>query len=120
MLIKTLRLLLAIVTASVLVALSVANRHVVALVLDPFKPEAPAIQLMMPLYVYLIGALIAGVILGGIATWLTQGRWRRASRHHTAESLRWRNEADRLVRERDASIASGSKSLPSPDRRNAA
>jgi uncharacterized integral membrane protein len=120
MLVKTFRLLAAVLTGAVLVALAVANRNPVTLILDPFKPEAPAVQLDLPLYVYLLGALIAGALLGGIATWLSQGRWRRQSRHHTAEALRWRNEADRLARERDQSVASGVKPLLSDQRQNAA
>ncbi len=120
MIVKTFRLLLALVAATVLVSLAVANRQRVPLILDPFQPEAPAVQLMLPMYAYLIGALIAGVVLGGAATWLSQGRWRRATHHHTAEAKRWRSEADRLVRERDASVGSGSKALLADQRRNAA
>jgi uncharacterized integral membrane protein len=118
--VKSFRLLLAALAASVLVALAVANRQIVPLILDPFKPEAPAYQLELPLYTYLIGALIAGVVLGGAATWLSQGRWRRASRHNTAEALRWRSEADRLSRERDAGVSAGAKALLSDERRTAA
>jgi uncharacterized integral membrane protein len=119
MLLKTLRLLSAVVFGAVLIAISVANRKPVPLVLDPFKPDAPAVQLDLPLYVYLIGALTAGVMLGGLATWVTQGRWRRQSRHNTTEALRWRNEADRLARERDSLIA-GSGRLLLDDSRDAA
>ena len=119
MLMKTLRLLLAVVTGAVLIAIAVANRKPVPLILDPFKPDAPAIQLDLPLYVYLLGALTVGVMLGGLATWITQGRWRRQSRHNTAEALRWRNEADRLARERDSVVANG-RNLLADDSRDAA
>ena len=119
-------LIVSFLAAIVLVSIAVANRHSVALVLDPFRPEAPALQIVLPFYAHFIGALIAGVLLGGVATWVTQGRWRRSSRKSVEDAKRWRTEADRLMRERDASITSGNTSgsktanLPSVSRRTAA
>ena len=101
-------LIVSFLAAIVLVAIAVANRHDVALVLDPFRPEAPALQLVLPFYMHIIGALIAGVLLGGAATWVTQGRWRRSSRRSLDDAKRWRTEADRLMRERDANLMAGS------------
>ncbi|MEQ1576331.1 MAG: hypothetical protein ABL894_01650 [Hyphomicrobium sp.] len=124
---RMLGLVVSFLAAIVLVAIAVSNRHSVALVLDPFRPEAPALQIVLPFYAHIIGALIAGVLLGGVATWITQGRWRKSSRKSVEEAKRWRTEADRLIRERDASIATaggpaGTKpvALPSPSRRTAA
>ena len=119
-------LIVSFLAAIVLVSIAVANRHSVALVLDPFRPEAPALQIVLPFYAHFIGALITGVLLGGVATWVTQGRWRRSSRKGVEDAKRWRTEADRLMRERDASVASGNMSgsktanLPSVSRRTAA
>lgn len=87
-----------------LVTLGVANRQVVPLVLDPFNPAAPLVTLRLPFFAYLFGALIAGVIVGGFATWLTQGKWRRLARTRTQDMLRWRGEAERLQREREESL----------------
>jgi len=42
---------------------------------------------------------------GGIATWVTQARWRRSARRRGAEAQRWQAEADRLGRERQAAVA---------------
>ena len=42
--------------AILLVTLALANRHGVRLVLDPFRPDNPVISLVLPFYVYLIGA----------------------------------------------------------------
>jgi uncharacterized integral membrane protein len=98
-------LLVGFLFAVLLVTLAVANRHAVRLVLDPFNAQNPVIALELPFYAYLLGALIAGVVLGGIATWLSQGKWRRIARTRTQEAVRWRAEAERLIRERDASVA---------------
>jgi hypothetical protein len=92
-------LLLALPAAIVLITLAVSNRHGVRLILDPFRPDDPVLSLVLPLYAYLLAALILGVILGGAAAWMTQGRWRRVARRRTAEALQWQAEADRLSRE---------------------
>jgi hypothetical protein len=89
----------------VLAALGVANTHDVRLALDPFRPDDPALSLVLPLYAWLLGALIIGVIVGGLATWMTQARWRRSARRREAESQRWKAEADRLGRERQIESA---------------
>ncbi len=98
---KVLYLLLGLPGALVLLTLAVANRHPVRLVLDPFHPDTPTFSLTLPFYVFLLGGLIAGVALGGIATWLNQGRWRHAANLRTREARRWQSEAERLTRERD-------------------
>lgn len=98
-------LLVAFPVAVLLIALAVANRHSVKLVLDPFRPETPVISVNLPFYAYLFGALLLGVLAGGAAAWIGQSRWRRTARHRTQEAMRWRAEADRLARERDANVA---------------
>jgi uncharacterized integral membrane protein len=114
-------LLVAFPAAVFLITLAVANRHSVRLVLDPFRPETPVLSLVMPFYAYLFGALLIGVILGGLATWLSQRRWRRTARTRTTEARRWQAEADRLTRERDAEVASRGRALAAPSgRRDAA
>lgn len=92
---------IALVAFVALVTLCVANRDPVRLVLDPFRPDAPVISMNLPLYAYLIAALIFGVVLGGMATWFGQGRWRKTARVKAQDAMRWQAEADRLARERD-------------------
>ena len=106
---------IALVAAVLLVTLSVANRDPVRLVLDPFRPEAPVISLTLPLYAYLLGALTIGVVLGGLSTWMTQGRWRKTARVKAQDAMRWQAEADRLARERDNQIGA-SRTLVSSKR----
>lgn len=110
-------LLLAAPAAVLLITLAVANRHSVLLVLDPFRPQAPTIALSMPFYIYLLSALILGVMLGGLATWMSQGRFRRLARLRGVEARRWHAEADRLARERDNDVAArGAARLAGPKR----
>jgi hypothetical protein len=97
--------LIAFPVAVLLVTLAVANRHAVRLVLDPFRPEAPVVSLVLPFYVYLFGALVLGVLAGGTAAWMGQSRWRRTARTRAQEASRWHAEADRLARERDAEVS---------------
>ncbi len=116
---RILWLLVAFPGATLLVALAVANRHAVRVVLDPFRPEAPAVELSVPLYICLLGALFFGILLGGFATWLGQSRYRRVARVRTVEAKRWQAEADRLTRERDRDVSQRSKQIAAP-RRDAA
>ncbi|MEQ1715066.1 MAG: LapA family protein [Hyphomicrobium sp.] len=104
MLRRLVSLMIAFPLGIVLVALAIANRHPVQLILDPFKPEAPALAVELPFYGYLLGALVAGVILGGVATWMGQSRWRRTARVQGQRAQRYEAEADRLAREREADV----------------
>jgi len=101
---RVVRLLIAFPVALLLITLAVSNRHSVRLILDPFRPEAPALAVDMPFYFFLLGALVVGVVVGGWATWLSQSHWRKSARQRAQDALRWRAEADRLTRERDEQL----------------
>jgi hypothetical protein len=47
----------------------------------------------------MLGALALGLLIGGLATWLGQGKWRRMARQRGQESTHWRRQADRLEKE---------------------
>jgi hypothetical protein len=98
-------LLIGFMAAVFMVTLAVANRHGVRLVLDPFNPQDPVVAIELPFYGYLFAMLLFGVMLGGMATWLRQGKWRRIARVRTQDATRWKAEAERLSRERDATAA---------------
>jgi uncharacterized integral membrane protein len=66
--------------AIILIALAVANRTPVAFTLDPFNPGNPALTTEMPLFFLIFGALAIGLIIGSVATWIRQGRYRRQAR----------------------------------------
>ncbi|HEY4192297.1 MAG TPA: DUF1049 domain-containing protein [Mesorhizobium sp.] len=87
------RLLLIVVFAPlaiILIALAVANRELVSFTLDPFNPGNPALTLTLPLFIYLFLALVVGMVVGSLATWFRQGRYRKLARQRglEAESLR--------------------------------
>lgn len=64
----------------VIVALAVANRRPVPLSFDPFSATSTLV-LQVPLFAIIFAALMLGVILGGIAVWFGQHRFRREARH---------------------------------------
>lgn len=101
---RMLSMIFTFVMAVILITLFVINRHEVQLVLDPFNPKDPAYGLTFPFYWFMFGFLFIGAILGGMTAWLTQGKWRRTARQRTQEAMRWKAEAERLTRERDANV----------------
>jgi uncharacterized protein HemY len=100
MLRRIFRLLVLLPAVIVLAPLGVANRQDVRLGLDPFRPDDPALSLVLPFYAWLLTALILGVLIGGLATWASQAHWRQSARRSEAEAQRWKAEADRLGRDR--------------------
>ncbi|MEO0673071.1 MAG: hypothetical protein AAFZ05_13710 [Pseudomonadota bacterium] len=101
--------LIAAASALLLVVLALANRHDVRLGLDPFQPDQPALALTLPFFFYLFAALIAGVVIGGMSTWFSQGKWRKTARQRTQDAMRWKGEVDRLTRERDSHVEAAKK-----------
>ena len=81
--------------AIVLVALAVANRAIAPFTLDPFNPGNPALTIYWPLFVYIFIALALGLIVGSVATWLRQGKYRKLARERAAESAKLREAAAR-------------------------
>ena len=108
--------------AVVLVPLSVANRHTVTLSLNPFDPQDPRLTVTdIPLFWVIFASLGVGIVVGGIAVWTRQGRWRKEARVKRREAAKWHKEADQLREMQTASQpASGIKGLTGPDNRTAA
>ena len=93
---KFFKLLIFVPIAVVILAFAMANRQVVSISFDPFsEPESGAAMLTAPLYILLFLTLIVGVVVGGVATWFTQGRNRRRARLAEDAADRWRAEAER-------------------------
>jgi uncharacterized integral membrane protein len=91
--------LIVIPLAVVLTALAVINRGPVILYLNPLGGAGATPAIEAPLFVLLLGACALGVIIGGVATWLSQGKWRRNARETRAEAKALRRQADRLEKE---------------------
>jgi hypothetical protein len=77
---------------------AVANRQAVLVSFDPFDPAHPAYAMSVPLFALTLVLLIGGVVVGGVAAWLRQGKWRRAARLAQGEARDLRAELDRLKR----------------------
>ena len=80
----------------ILITIAISNRQIVTFSIDPVSKIDPFFSLSLPLYLLLFAAILFGIIFGGIAAWLAQGKWRRNARHMTAEAAKWREEARRL------------------------
>src|SRR5579862_7719917 len=80
--------------AALLIAFAVANRQTVTVSFDPFSSAAPAYSATLPLFAVIFVVLIVGVLLGGIAAWLRQGKWRRSARRLEAEVRSLQTEID--------------------------
>ena len=78
--------------AVVIVALAVANRQMVTVSFDPFSTADPALALRLPLFALVFVVLLAGVLIGGIAAWLKQHKWRRDARRLEAQLRRVETE----------------------------
>lgn len=74
---RFLKTIVIIPVAAVLVALAIANRQPVTVSFDPFDSSDPDLTVTVPFYLVGFTVLIAGVVLGGIAAWLKQGKQRR-------------------------------------------
>jgi uncharacterized integral membrane protein len=84
--------------AIIIIALAVANRQIVTISLDPFSAEHPAASVALPLFGLIIVFLIVGVLIGGIAAWLRQARWRRMARRLEREAGALRGEIEEFKR----------------------
>ena len=77
--------------ALVFLIFAFANRHFVTVAFDPFDSgDIPAFSISAPLFAVLIGSVMFGVLVGGLATWATQGKYRKAARQSRAELERLR------------------------------
>ena len=81
--------------AIVLIALAVANRELVAFTVDPFNPGNPGLTVSLPFFIFLFAALALGMVIGSLATWFRQGRYRKLARQRGVEAENLRQAAAR-------------------------
>ena len=93
MLRKIIAVVILVPLAIVMIAFAVANRQIVTVSLDPFGGSDSGFTL--PLFVLIILLLIIGVLIGGLAAWVRQGKWRSAARRgeRQLQALRKKLEA---------------------------
>jgi len=94
--IALLKALVVIPIALLLILLAIANRAPVVFSFDPFERGASEFAFSAPLYALLFGALLLGVLLGGVGAWLSAGRQRRSGRASRREVGRLKQETERL------------------------
>jgi uncharacterized integral membrane protein len=107
---KVVKALVLLPLAIIIVAFAVANRQTVVVSFDPFDRVDPAFSLALPLYVLILALVIVGVIVGGTAAWLRQGKWRWRARLAESRARELRAEIDDLKR-RDATGPSGTPTV---------
>jgi len=103
----------------VLVALGVANREPLTVSLDPFRPANPALSIHPPLFLAFFAVLIAGVLIGGIAVWISHYKVRRALHRARLEIGRLQSErpmGESTAAQPSGQTLSGQKALAGPRR----
>ena len=108
---KLINLIIFVPVGIVLILLSVANRGVVSLALNPFQPDDQLLSVSAPMFVFLFSALILGMIIGSVATWFGQSKHRKRARREAREAVKWQAEAGQQ-KARAESLAGQSLSLP--------
>lgn len=91
---KVVAALIVVPLAVVIIAFAIANRQDVTVSFDPFDPAHAAYSITIWLFVPILAALIAGVAIGGLASWLRHGRWRRVARRLEREAHQLRGELE--------------------------
>jgi uncharacterized integral membrane protein len=72
--------------AVVIIGFAVANRQAVTVSFDPFNAANPAYAATLPLFVIVLLLVILGVMIGGVAAWLRQSKWRHLARRAEAQN----------------------------------
>jgi uncharacterized integral membrane protein len=90
--------------AVIILMFALANRELVTVSFDPLSATNPAASVTLPLFVVIFILLILGVVIGGVAAWLRQGRYRRSTRLLEGDIAALRREVD-VLNERLAAAA---------------
>ncbi len=100
----------------VLIAFAVANRQIVTVSFDPFNTQAPAASVTLPLFALVVVILIVGVVIGGSASWLRHGSWRRTARRLERDLGSLREELEAHKRAAAAAPANIPRAMEPPER----
>ena len=95
------------------ITFAVANRQIVVVSLDLFDQAHPAIAISLPLFALILVFIIGGVVVGGVAGWLKQSKWRRAARRAQWEARELRAEVDELKRPGRSTTEPTTSGMPS-------
>lgn len=98
--------------AIIIIAFAVTNRQTVTVSFDPFSVADPAYSARLPLFVLVFLLVLLGVIIGGVAAWMRQAKWRRTARRLDADVRALHSEIEALRRgDANAGAARPSPSL---------
>lgn len=90
-----LKALILVPIALAIVLFSVANRAAVRVSLDPIS-DAPQFAYDVPLFAVVLASIAAGILIGGLASWIAQGKHRKAARRNRREVEALRSETQSL------------------------
>jgi uncharacterized integral membrane protein len=91
---RYLKLLVILPIAVAAIGMAVINRGPATLFYLP--PQFGSASVTLPMFVVLFAAIMAGVLMGGMAAWWAQGRHRRLERAYRREAETLKAEAERL------------------------
>ena len=100
--------------AVIFTAFAVANRQSVTVSFDPFSSTSPAYAATLPLFAIVFAVLILGVLVGGFAAWLRQGKWRRSARRLNGEVRALHDEMETVRRRFGTSEQAVAPQEPAP------
>jgi uncharacterized integral membrane protein len=98
MLRRTISILIVVPLTVIIVAFAVTNRQLVTVSFDPFSSTNPAYAATLPLFVLIFVLMIFGVLIGGVAVWIRQTKWRRTARKLDGEVRTLHQEMDAIRR----------------------
>ncbi|RXF72698.1 LapA family protein [Hansschlegelia zhihuaiae] len=99
-----------------IILFAVANRQSVTIGFDPFAPDAPALSVDLPLFAVVLFSLMLGVVVGGVASWARQGKWRKEAKRRRLQNERLEAETEQARREAAAARRSAAIALPAPQK----
>ncbi len=99
--------------AAIFVVFAVANRHTLTLDLWPLP-----LEIDLPVYIAVLGALAVGMAVGGSAQWISDGKWRRRARadKRKASALERRLTLVEAAREAEDGTGGETSEPPAPRR----
>ncbi|SIR12880.1 Protein of unknown function [Rhizobium sp. RU35A] len=77
--------------AIILIVLCVTNRQTVTLALNPFQPDDSVLSVSAPFFLFLFLAVLFGMLLGSLVTWIAQGKHRRLARQEARAAMKLRD-----------------------------
>jgi uncharacterized integral membrane protein len=89
------RILLLLPLAVVVLAFALANRQMASVSFDVFGTQSPALNGSWPMFLVLFASVMVGILIGGVASWFSQGKLRRDAHRYRAEAERLRAETNR-------------------------